>query len=187
MGIVADFNTTMEIWLAKHGFPNVRVSEGESFAYYPETHLIQWGMLIQDSTDRDFQQFFHEYDFQFVDYNVSVMSFLHELGHHMTLSAFTDLEREEVFLYKTVIDEMDAPQVEKNFIYWELEPEFSANIWAMRWAEAHPDDFIELHQLFQKWMDKIFSNKNILAQIEYWIEDVKNGELIGLYILEDEE
>lgn len=71
--------------------------------------------------------------------------------------------------------------------YWELPTEFAANVWAINWANAHNDEFNELHSLFGHFFNRIYNDSSVVAQIEDWMDDVAAGEDVDLCIEEEDE
>ena len=179
MGVVHNFNTALEKWLCRNGFTNIYVCEGGDYCYYYETHVIQWGMVTSEKTDRDFAEFFYEYGLTYDEFNTSVISFLHELGHVVTLPNFSEEEHNLDICAKEVITD--------NVTYWELPTEFAANVWAINWANSHVDEFNELHSLFGHFFNCIYSDSSVVAQIEDWMDDVAAGEDVDLCIEEEDE
>ena len=177
MGMIHDFNNALEIWLARHGFANIEVCEGGDYQYYYLRHVIQWGMVTSERMDRDFAQFSYEYGLNYDSFNTSVLSFLHELGHAVTWSNFTEKEIN--------LDSCAKEVITNGVDYWLLPTEFSATVWAINWANTHEKEFEELHNLFGKYFNLIYNNEDILEQINDWMDEVRAGVDSDLFIVED--
>lgn len=189
MGLISDFNTALELWFNAHGVPNLNVVEGEDFCfYYNQQNIIQWGMVQQIDIDNQFAQFFEEYGCKTYTTNTFIESLLHEVGHYMTMSNFTEKEwnRDNNAKYKKHKN-TKASGIALNYWYWELPTEFAANLWAINFLNDHLDWAIELIDLCCKHLTKIFNDENIMEQLEDWMDDAENGIDEPLVIIEDEE
>ena len=177
MGVVHDFNNALEIWLARHGFANIEVCEGEDYQYYYTRHIIQWGMITAEKTNCEFAQFFHEYGLNDTAFHIPTLSFLHELGHAVTWSNFTE---EEIDLNTSAKE-----AITNSFDYWLLPIEFSATMWAIDWVNTHQQEYEELQCIFASFFDLIYNDTDILTQINNWMDDVREGIIEDLFIIEE--
>jgi len=148
-----EFCVALELWFNAHNIPNLLVDCGESFCFYHDKkNLIEWG---EDYDDINFEQFFYEYGCT-LDGNNFVKSLLHEVGHYMTMSNFTQKEwnddkktiRENSKRFKKITIDVD-------YWYWELPTEFSANMWAINYINTHKDDVNDLITLCNKYLSII--------------------------------
>lgn len=182
MGCVKNFNTALEIWLAHNGIANIQVHEGADFCYFYETHKIQWGMIVNEKLDHDFAEYFHEYGVEgmtFDKMDIVVFSFLHEVGHVMTLSNFTEEEM--------LLDSIFKDDTHDSFEYWDLPVELAANVWAIKWVETHKEEYQALYNLFATGLRAIYDDKDVMEQINDWMDDVMDGDDSDLIIVEDDE
>lgn len=176
MKLVASFNRALSIWFNNHGISNLHFVEGEDFCYYPETHAVQWGMLLNDEQEKMYAQFMYEYGLK-REVNPFVISLLHEVGHYMTIHQLD----EDVVMFERVAKQLRAETVEDatydlHCWYWELETEFSANMWAIEWIENHPAEFEELNRLCEEYGVQIFNNTEIMTQVIMWQLAMQFGE-----------
>lgn len=188
MGLISDFNTALELWFNAHGVPNLNVVEGEDFCfYYNQQNIIQWGMIQQETIDRQFAQFFDEYGCKTYTENTFVESLLHEVGHYMTMSNFTQKEwnRDNKAKYKKHKN-TDVTGIDLNYWYWELPIEFAANMWAINFLNEHFDWATELTELCYYHMAKIFNDENIMEQLNDWIDETADGSDEPLVIIEED-
>lgn len=187
MKLVSNFNRALSIWFARHGISNLEFTEGEDFCYYPETHAVQWGMLLNDEQENMYAQFMYEYGLK-REVNPFVISLLHEVGHFMTIHQLG----EETVQFDHVAKEIAAGaatevDINSHYWYWELDTEFAANMWAIEWVRNHPAELQELHNLCEEYCNEIFSNTEIMVQVIEWRLNVEfGGEYYPLTINEED-
>ena len=183
MGLVRSFNRQLEIWLAHQGIPNINVREGSDYCYFYETHKLQWGMIVNPKMDADFGQFFYEYgvnNLKFDNVDIQVISFLHEVGHVMTIENFSEEEM--------LIDTMDKENLRDNFAYWSLPVELAANVWAINWINAHAGEYTVLYALFKSYLSAMADDEDIMEQVQDWMDDVLDGNTdVDLFIVEEDD
>lgn len=183
MGLVHSFNKELEIWLAHQGIPNISVGEGADFCYFYETHKIQWGMISTPKIEADFGEWFYEYgvkDVEFDQIDILVISFLHEVGHVMTIDNFSEEEM--------LIDTMDKENLQDNFAYWDLPVELAANVWALNWINTHKIEYKILYTIFKSYLQMIAEDEDIIEQIQDWMDDVLDGDTdADLFIVEEDD
>lgn len=185
MGVINKFNDALSLWMNNHGFTNIDFVEGEDFCYYYEKHTIQWGLLTNEKIDNYFLQFFYEYGLNTSCLTPFTMSLLHELGHYMTLSNFSNNEAEQDSYAKSM--NVSDGSIDSQYWYWELPTEFAANMWAINWANTHPQEFEELRLLCKDYVMAIAEDANTMEQIDEWVEEIRSGNYIPLYIYEEDE
>ena len=183
MGLVHSFNKQLEIWLAHQGISNINVGEGSDFCYFYEKHKIQWGMISTPKIEADFGQYFYEYGVQGVNLDpidILVISFLHEVGHVMTLGNFSEEEM--------LIDAMDKENLTDNFAYWDQPVELAANVWAINWINSHVGEYKVLYKIFSTYLSAIAEDENVISQIQDWMDDVLDGDTdADLFIVEEDD
>ena len=186
MGIIHDFNNTLSLWINENITPNIEVFEGEDFCYYYEEHIVQWGLIARENTDNNFLQFLHEYGLDYDAVSPFVMSFLHEIGHAVTLSNFSDeMQAEERYAKNSMI--VSKSNIDVNYWYWELPTEFAANMWAIEWANNNIEKFTELHALCKQYLTMIGNDENVIEQVQEWMDNAASGEdCAPLYIYEED-
>ena len=113
------------------------------------------------------------------------MAFLHEVGHVMTLPNFTEEEHQQDIYNKN--SRVSNCDIETNYWYWELPTEFAANMWAINWVNSHIDEFCELNDIFNNWLELIYADEDITGQMYEWKALVEDGEYPGeLFIYEED-
>lgn len=174
MGLVHDFNKELSLWFNAHGITNLEFVEGEDFCYYHNQHVVQWGMLQTPRVDANFRQFFYEYGLEYDDVHIFFLSLLHEVGHYMTLHYFSEEAKESDKVAKE--NRLSDSTIDTDYWYWELPTEFAANMWAINWMNENQELMAELYDFCMERLYAIFSDENILKQIEDWKYDIENGE-----------
>lgn len=183
MGLVSNFNKELSLWFNAHGISNLEFVEGEDFCYYPDEHIVQWGMFDSPNVDNNFQQFFYEYGLNKEYKNPFFISLLHEVAHAMTLPAFSDNEKSGDIIAKQIT--ISEHTIESNYWYWELPTEFAANIWAINWINNNPILAEELYNICMEYLSKIFEDIEILSQLRDWTEELFEGNYSPLCIVEE--
>lgn len=185
MGLISDFNKALTNWCLEQGFGEINFEPCEEFCYYYKSNTIAWEVITDDEMDNQFRQFLYEYGLNYDIYEPFCMSLLHEIGHLMTIPYFSTDEFEE---YEASLKVRPASrEIENSYWYWELPLEFSANMWAINWANNHMEEFQRLHYLCKYHINKIFNCQYIIDQIQQWMYDVQNGEWVGHIWIEEED
>ena len=177
MGLVKDFNNELALWFNEQGISNLKFVEGEDFCYYQYTHIAQWGVFENSRNDNHFAQFLYEYGLE-SEVDNFVISLLHEVGHYMTMHYFDKNAWDNDTAAKENVE--GDGSIEVDYWYWELPLEFAANMWAIDWANSHPDEVEELTRLCFKWLRRIGNDPDIMQEIYDWLEDVKEGIKVPL-------
>ena len=99
-------------------------------AYDIEQNTIIIGLEEYPLANKYFQQFLYEYGLKYLDIDDDILSFLHELGHMVTLKSFSQTEL-KLFRFMKESDENDKDSQKKYYHYWSVPDEFAANIWAI--------------------------------------------------------
>lgn len=149
---MATFKSTMVNWLCAHGFSNLDIDFEEDFGYaYDDTvNCINIGTKRFDDVSNYFEQFLYEYGCEYCGIPGPVLSFIHELGHFMTISNFSN---EELWFcaFAKKFDHGGTDQ-EEFFRYWEMPDEFAANMWAVDYINNHIDEVEDLtNTFFNAW------------------------------------
>ena len=138
-----EFHDEIVRWLGRNGFDNVDVSfEMDEFCFNINNYVINIGSGYEPEAGRLFEQFLYEYGMEYIGFDDSVLSFLHELGHYNTVSNFNDAE---LCFYRAVKFAMDA------FKYWEVPDEMAANMWVVNFVNEKVEAVEELCNIFQKY------------------------------------
>ena len=188
MGKIAKFNRELAEWFGSHGIPWLNFVEGSDFQFYYEyKNIIQWGFFEQTETmEQHFAQFFHEYGCVWTD-NTFIMSLLHEVGHYMTFSNFSEKEKEEVEKQKEKIDKQ-RNTINRNYQYFELPTEFAASWWAIQFINNHMDWMEDLFNLCKKHFDGIFNDEKLMGQVYDYLDTVnEDGYESAFEFVDDEE
>lgn len=184
MGIVHNFNKALSLWFNSHDIPNLEFVEGEDFCFYVSENTVQWGMFDTPKVDNHFQQFFYEYGLKSEYNHPFFISLIHEVGHAMTMPAFSREEKDNDIAAKE--NNKSESSIETDYWYWELPTEFAANMWAINWINNNSVLAQELYDLCMNYLSEIFNNGDILNQLEDWVDCVKAGYYHPLYIEEED-
>lgn len=180
MDVIETFSYQLVKWLIDNDITNVDVDLGIDFGYYNDKHVIEYSLFTQDHVDEEFARFFYEYG---CEKNVSIftMSFLHEVGHALTLSSFTKEE------YESFMDTLEMahkavklnPKAKEHFNldwYWHMPHEFAANIWAIDFINNHFDKVCALEKIVKTNLDTIYGDNDIVADLYQWLDQLNEEE-----------
>ena len=176
MEIFEGLNKNLEGWCDKHGFQGISVEADFDFCYIPKNQMICYSFLSteeSEKTDMDFLQFFHEYG-GIDGIGCSVLSFLHEIGHFMTLDLFSEDEKENTRVYKKNVLPSIEDRHERNYAYWLNEIEFAANVWAISFAKENYEAVSELGEIFRFGFIDIWDNH--YEELSLIISDLNESE-----------
>ena len=180
MDVIESFEYQLVRWLINNDITNIDVNFGIDFCYYKDTHIINYSLFSREICDKEFERFFYEYG---CHHSVSVftISFLHEVGHAMTLAAFSDEE------CNSLIDMVESAReaiclnskVEECFNldwYWHMPHEFAANIWAINFINNHFDEVRELEEIIENSLDKIYADDEIISALDKLLNQLKEED-----------
>lgn len=164
MSAIQEFRNEVVKWMCRNGIPNIDVDCDEDFKYNYGTHTIYCGFENFYSTQSiDFEQFLYEYGCEYQGIWTPVLAFLHECGHSLTNSNFTDVELDYYWIIKNLKDDF--------FEYWEVPDEFSANVFVIDFVNSKIDAVAELCEIF------INGYKAIYDEGEIWDYIVERGKV----------
>lgn len=102
------------------------------FSYDPTEERVYFTILISERSDRLFKEYITTH-FNFENFNIFVMSLLHEVGHFYTLYNFSKEKRKEDKRLKRNIEKQltknDSDEVYSS--YFDLDIEKAATAWAV--------------------------------------------------------
>lgn len=155
-----EFKNALIKWLTDNGIPDLYVDYEEDFCYAigdedANIRCINIGVEKIEKAGNIFEQFLYEYGCIYSDIPVPILCFLHEAGHHMTISNFSTIDLLLCdFLKNRIKDEDDF-----NFYYkyWLVEDEFEANMWMINFINNNIEAVEDLCVLFSQGWNKICS------------------------------
>lgn len=133
------------------------------FYYLPDSHKIEYTLLISEKADFNFTQFFKKQFNLIINNNIELfcMSVLHEIGHYMTYDNIGD---DDYFLSKQeqeIINQQIEENPDNNDIYSQyfyLPIEILANTWAADFVLNNPIKFhilvTEVSNILKKFYKK---------------------------------
>lgn len=127
-------------WLARNGFSNCDVDEGDVFSYDREDHVILCGPEEPEELGLWYAQYMYELGCENAPFLWSVtLAFLHEACHHITIDNFNETE---LMVYAFVKECIDCAGD-----YWDTPDEFAANVAVVDFIEKHFDAVLELQDI----------------------------------------
>ena len=137
--------TALKNWLHENGF-DVAVDFAEDSSYDITNIVINLGTKSYPDVGRYFEQYLYEYGLEYTGIFDSVLQFLHELGHHMTINNFTQEELLVCHLTKQFMNSEDEHDWFNK--YWSLADEFAANMWEINFINSNIEVVEELCNIF---------------------------------------
>lgn len=174
MSALDNFENNLLKWLERHGFYGIKVSVGTDFSYWKDGRIIRYS-LIESEYDKPFEQFFYEYGCLYNHSNF-VMSFLHELGHAITLESYTNQELDDLLnqvqYARDVINGEDVEEAREfnDDWYWHLPHEFDASYWAITYINRFHKEVMEL--------EEIVAHDLCAAGKEFWTEVIEGVNIV---------
>lgn len=145
---------TLEWWLTKwlheHGFPTLTARMSDSFQYDRGRNELLFSLYVCETLDRQFLEFCQERVGFPYKCDVFLLSFFHELGHHVTLD---DFSTEEVCKH---LDWANDPNAELELDdYWGSDIEFAATAWGCCFICDHADEIQNFWRIFSKLANNV--------------------------------
>lgn len=136
-------NTTMidnvlNRFLADNDF-DCTAEMGTDFAYYWEEEIITYSLIVSERMDNLFLDFARKNGLQ-VDCGIFLLSFFHELGHHLTIDDLEEEEEEECEAIKDTLTDSDADC----YKYFSLLDEWLATSWAIDYINNNTNTIKQL-------------------------------------------
>lgn len=155
---------------AKQIIRNVKFKVGVDFAYYHEDNLIEYALLITDSSGDYFYKFiidrsWEQYqNIRIEQFDIFLVSLLHEIGHVFTFH-YNDYDKyfEQRELYDTMsINAETIEERNKIFnLYHNLPEELAATDFAIKFMQNNYDYCVQWNSIFNKTFQKFFKRMNI--------------------------
>ena len=111
---------------------------GDEFAYYCVSELVQFSIEQVEKNDAEYIKFIKN-EFNYDVPSMFLFSFLHEVGHHMTMDDFEEEELENDEMQKFEISEHinEENYSEYSLKYFHCPTEIVANEWAVEYFKNH--------------------------------------------------
>ena len=146
----------------------LRAELGEDFAYYPESEVVTYSLLINERADRTFSTFLRE-NFPDIEADLFLWSLLHEVGHHMTIDQWEDAEQDEFdekkdrlsLLYREEDGESGEEIDELFYDYYETPDEFEATSWAADYMRENSEEVEKFNREMKDMLMHFFFLNNI--------------------------
>ena len=161
MDAITKFRTDLEGWLIKHGFEKLGFVWHNEYAYGFESHRIFLSTMAYPKVDEWLDEFFVDHGCHYTDIAAPVKYFLHELGHHETISQFSTEDLGEYMFLKMVSGDMELSDKEYAYNYWSIPDEMAANQWAIDFINEHIDAVCDLIDVYYNDWNAIVYNYDL--------------------------
>lgn len=104
---------------------------------YEDTVYV--GKTYDKRTDGYFMDFVKEIMPECADYNIYLLSILHEIGHIMTWDEDAADDKDVVFEVLKMMYDEDQDAEKYNHAYFNIPLEYDATMWGLYWAKSHPE------------------------------------------------
>lgn len=158
MTAIENFGNGVANWLYDNGFEDVSITFDQGFYYQIQEKTIAFGWKSYPQVAEWFEHYLFDLGLEYTDIYVPVLCFLHELGHHCTLSNFSNEELCHFAFLKEITgpDEGTRADVEDCMIaYWNISDERAANEWAVSFINENIDAVCDLMQVFSDFWNDI--------------------------------
>lgn len=126
------------------------------FVYYYRSHRIGYSIIVSERMDNLFLEYAKNNGLK-IDCGIFLLSFFHEVGHHMTIGQFTLDEIDEFSDYKGSLTDSDEDCKE----YFNIEDERKATLWAIQHINDNADKVEKLALDFQNEMARFIEKYDI--------------------------
>lgn len=145
-----NFKNDVMNWLQKYGCNEVRdIISGSEYAYWIEDHTIMVGSEVFDCTADWFVEYLENRGCECYGISDDVLSFLHEVGHSMTIHSIADDDLAFYGNLKHMFWNEDKLK-DSVMVYWNIPDERAANEWEIQFINENPDAVIELMEIFER-------------------------------------
>lgn len=148
-------NKVLNTFLEDHEF-DCTADMSTDFSYYWREEIITYSIIVSERMDDLFLTFAKENGLA-VDCGIFILSFFHELGHHLTIDDLTDEEEEECQAVKDTLTDSDADCNK----YFCLLDEWLATSWAIDYINNNVDEVRELAESLQEAIEQFIKDNNI--------------------------
>lgn len=125
------------------------------FFYSSREQRIYFTLAYSERADKLFKQYvFSEFHYEIS--NIFLLSLLHELGHHFTLSNFSDIEiRKEHKRKRKIEAELTKTDSNEAFLkYFDLPIEKTATEWAINYYKENKKSCDDFYSIFEEAVKK---------------------------------
>jgi hypothetical protein len=128
------------------------------FSYSPILHKIYYSLVMTDAGAKEFSEHFSSIAPD-ITCDVFLTSLLHELGHHMTLSTFSEEELDEYYDDAAYIRAHLDTEESSSEEYFNLPVEAAATNWAIEFIRNNADTLAKLWSKIQGIILEIYDNE----------------------------
>lgn len=137
---------------------------GEEFLALPSDAIINFPVVMTEEVDTDFLEYCNSIEETFAP--VGVLSFLHEVGH---IKTGDDFSMEEWSAYEDKVNKLTEkmrflPYKERRpylYKYFSIPQERAASTWAVKYANAHPENIKRLCSKMEDAFKTFYKKNNI--------------------------
>lgn len=130
---------------------------GTDFAYFYTKSIAQYALVVSDNSNERFMNFVHSLAPE-LSIDVFLISWLHEVGHHLTLD---DIEDDEA-AYSRDVKETLGSSAEDYITYFNLPDEIAATTWAINFIKNNADAVAALWNVIQPLIINIYKDNNLI-------------------------
>jgi len=162
--VIKKLNQYLNHWLKSHGF-DCTVRYTNDFGYEPLNEIIDYSFLILEQHDELFFNFCKELQPSLISCDNFILSFFHELGHHITDDDFSDEEYTDYLMLVTKMNDQDNFTTEDCLNYYNHPVEYEATKWACQYIidnyEEVKDFYIQVQKFELEYLEAIARGDSI--------------------------
>lgn len=137
---------------------------GTEFTVLPADAVVTFPIVLTEEVDKDFVAYCNS--IEETTASAAILSFLHEVGHIKTCYDFEIYEWEE---YEFIVEELTlkmsylSVDKRKQYLndYFKLPQESAASTWAVKYANAHPENVTRLCIKLDEVFNEFYKKNNI--------------------------
>ena len=133
----------LQNWVNQNGFEDISIICDDEWYYDHAKTAIAYTMSKDPIVEETFKEYCRNCGL-LDDFDPFILSFFHELGHYETFDIVEDNEYENDYFCKVALNMKENRTREDYFAYYDLEMEWMATAWAIKYIQLHSDEVREL-------------------------------------------
>lgn len=173
MSAITEFKTELMKWFVRYNFEGINdIHFDYDFCYNWEKCEVTIGVVDRSEVAGWFEEFLIEHGCRYEHLPQPLTCFLHEVGHHQTISQF-DEGLLMIYHMKKLI--LDGTMEEKQhcFDYWNIDDELAANEWVVDFINNNIDAVIDLWEnVFKPYWERMLSEDNLWILVQLGADNI---------------
>ena len=135
----------LQKWCEQNGFEDITIVSDSEWYYDHAKTEIAYTMGKDPVVEETFKEYCKKCGL-LDEFDPFILSFFHELGHYETFDIVEDDEYENDYFCKVALNVKENRTRDDYFAYYDLEMEWMATAWAIKYIQLHTDEVRELER-----------------------------------------